>query len=100
MELHTPFPVLSRFITSGGTIDVGRIDRIDCAAVATDADTLWVALTRRDQEGLMDLLLRLNDTLDRCLASGERVDELDRSAYLDEAFPSPVDDAPLRRIAG
>ena len=81
MELNTSFPVLHRFITSGGTIDVGRIDRIDCAAVATDANTLWVALTRRDQEGFMDLLGRLNDTLGQCLARGERVDELDRSVY-------------------
>jgi hypothetical protein len=82
MELHTPFPVLHRFITSGGTIDVGRIDLVDCAAVATDATTLWVALTRRDHEGLFDLLGRLNDTLGTCLAQGTTVDELDRSAYL------------------
>ena len=82
MELHTPFPVLHRFITSGGTIDVGRIDLVDCAAVATDATTLWVALTRRDEEGLVDLLGRLNDTLGWCLAHGETIDELDRSAYL------------------
>ncbi|MCX7056894.1 MAG: hypothetical protein NTZ79_06790 [Proteobacteria bacterium] len=100
MELHTPFPVLNRFITSGGTIDVGRIDRVDCAAVATDANTLWVALTRRNQEGLMDLLARLNDTLDRCLANGEQVDELDRSAYLDEPPPCLDEDASLRLLAG
>ncbi len=100
MALHSPFPVLSRFITSGGTIDVGRIDRIDCAAIATDANTLWVALTRRDQEDLMDLLARLNDTLDRCLATGEHVDELDRSAYSDEALPRLDDHASLRLLTG
>jgi hypothetical protein len=76
MEPSSAFPTLHRFITSGGTIDVGRIDVIDCAAVASDAETLWVALTRRRDEGFMDLLRRLNDTLEQCLARNERVDEL------------------------
>ena len=70
------FPTLHRFITTGGTIDVGRIDIIDCAAVASDSDTLWVALTRRRNEGLIELLRRLDGTLERCLARNERVDEL------------------------
>jgi hypothetical protein len=90
MELHSPFPVLNRFVTSGGTIDIGRIDRVDCAAIATDTDTLWVALTRRESEGLMELLSRLNDTLAHCLTSGKSVDELDRSAYMDDP-PLTVD---------
>jgi len=78
MEPNSAFPTLHRFITSGGTIDVGRIDILECAAVASDADTLWVALTRRQGETLVELLKRLNDTLERCLACDERVDELDR----------------------
>jgi hypothetical protein len=81
MDPNTPFPVLNRFITSGGTIDVGRIDRIDCAAVASDAQQFWVALTRRDGEPFYDLLQRLNDTLEYCLARNEQVDELDRSTH-------------------
>jgi hypothetical protein len=81
MQENTPFPVLNRFITSGGTIDVGRIDTIDCAAVASDANRFWVALTRRQGEPLHDLLQRLNDTLEYCLARDEQVDELDRSTH-------------------
>lgn len=79
MELNTSFATLHRFITTGGTIDVGRIDIIECAAVASDVDTLWVVLTRREGEGLMDLLSRLNQTLQRCLERNERVDELKQS---------------------
>ncbi len=71
------FPVLNRFITSGGTIDVGRIENIDCAAVASDAKKFWVALSRREDEPLHLLLQRLNDTLEYCLDRNEQVDELD-----------------------
>lgn len=81
MGLNSPFPVLHHFITSGGTIDVGRIDILDCAAVASDALTVWVALSRRPGETLTELLTRLNDTLEQCLANGECVDELHREHH-------------------
>lgn len=81
MNQNIGFPVLHRFITSGGTIDVGRLDKIECAAVASDADKFWVALTRRDGEPLHQLLQRLNDTLEYCLARDEQVDELDRRMH-------------------
>jgi len=81
MEANVAFPTLHRFVTTGGTIDVGRIDIIDCAAVASDNETLWVALTRRRHEGLIDLLRRLDDTLERCLERNERVDELHEPAH-------------------
>jgi hypothetical protein len=81
MQEHTPFPVLNRFITSGGTIDVGRIETIECAAVASDAERFWVALTRRDGEPLHALLQRLNDTLEYCLARNEQIDELERTSH-------------------
>lgn len=80
MEPSNAFPTLHRFITTGGTIDVGRIDVIDCAAVASDRDTLWVALTRRRDEGLIELLRRLDRTLEQCLARNEQVDELHEPA--------------------
>jgi hypothetical protein len=78
VDLRSPLPALHRFITSGGTIDVGRIEILDCAAVASDAQTLWVALTRRPGEMLTELLTRLNDALKNCLAHGESIDELER----------------------
>jgi hypothetical protein len=76
MEPINTYPTLQRFISSGGTIDVGRIDVINCAAIASDESTLWVALTRRTGEGLTELLRRLDVTLAQCLLHGERVDEL------------------------
>jgi hypothetical protein len=75
MELNRSLATLHAFTTTGGTIDVGRIDIIDCAAVASDANTIWVILTRREGEGLLDLLSRLNHTLQCCLERNERVDE-------------------------
>jgi hypothetical protein len=71
------FPVLHRFVTSGGTIDVGRIDVMECAAVASDADKVWVVLVRRDGESFLGLLQRLDATLDRCLVRNEPVDEME-----------------------
>ena len=73
MEPTFPFPALHRFTTSGGTIDIGRIDLFECAAVASDAKTLWVVLHRREGEQLHEFLYRLNDTLEQCLARNERV---------------------------
>ena len=81
MDVSSPFPVLHQAIISGGAIDVGRIDVLDCAAVASDARTLWVALTRRQGETLVDLLTRLNDTLEQCLSNGACVDELHREHH-------------------
>jgi hypothetical protein len=81
MYQDTQFPVLNRFITSGGTIDVGRIESIDCAAVASDSQKFWVALTRRRDEPLSALLQRLNDTLEYCLERNEQVDELGSQSH-------------------
>jgi len=80
MESINLFPVLHRFVMSGGTIDVGRIDIMDCAAVASDADTVWVVLMRRDGESLLGLLQRLDSTLDHCLTCNESVDEMEHHA--------------------
>ena len=79
MNEFNMFPVLHRFVTSGGTIDVGRIDVIDCAAVASDAHNVWVLLMRRDGESLLGLLQRLDRTLELCLARREPLDEMEKA---------------------
>lgn len=76
MDTFMGLPTLHRFITTGGTIDVGRLEQFECAAVASDPDTLWVALTRQPEEGLTELLQRLDLTLARCLATNERVNDV------------------------
>jgi hypothetical protein len=77
MEDLNLFPVLQRFITSGGTIDVGRIDVIDCAAVASDSDTLWAIVMRREGESLLGLLRRLEGMLERSLALSAPVNAME-----------------------
>jgi len=72
------FPVLSGFIKSGGTIDLGRIDSLECAAIAADPQTVWVVLLRRKGEGLLELLDRLERRLSRCLMNGVPFDELEQ----------------------
>ncbi|HVN99958.1 MAG TPA: hypothetical protein VMT49_07945 [Steroidobacteraceae bacterium] len=76
MNTLTNLPTLHQFITSGGTIDIGRLEQFDCAAVASDPDVLWVALARRPGEQLTDLLRRLDDTLAHCLERNVRVNEV------------------------
>jgi hypothetical protein len=76
MRSRTPYPTLQRFIASGGTIDVGRLDVLECAAVASDSETLWVALSRRAGESIGELLERLDETLLECLTQHRQVDEI------------------------
>ncbi len=76
MDFASGLPTLHRFITSGGTIDVGRLEQFECVAVASDSDTLWAALSRQPGEGLNELLKRLDNTLDRCLALNMQVNEM------------------------
>lgn len=71
-----PFPTLQAFIDRGGHIAVGRIPPIDCAAIANDDHTMYVALQRHRGETLMDLLLRLDIALNHCLDNAEFVDEI------------------------
>ena len=76
METLSGYPTLHLFVTSGGTIDIGRLDVLDCVAVASDSQTLWVVLTRRPTEGLIALLRRLEDALAFCLAQQTCINEL------------------------
>jgi len=71
------FPVLNGFVTSGGTIDIGRIDTLDCAAIAADQQTVWVLLLRHEGEGLLQLLDRLERRLSLSLMQGVPYDEFE-----------------------
>jgi|GEM_PF-2454762 len=71
-----PFPTLQEFIDYGGHIDLGRIRPIECAAIASDEHTMYVALQRRSGETLIDLLSRLDNSLEYCLDNEEYIDEI------------------------
>jgi hypothetical protein len=68
--------VLNGFVKAGGTIDIGRVDRFECAAIAADPRTVWVVLIRREGESLLQLLDRLERRLSRCLMHGTTYNEL------------------------
>lgn len=70
------FPTLQDFINNGGHIDLGQIDPIECAAIASDESSMYVALQRRDGETLIDLLTRLDVSLAHCLDHDEFIDEI------------------------
>lgn len=69
-------PTLQAFIDHGGHIDIGRIRPIECAAIANDEHTMYVALQRRSGETLMELLARLDAALNHCLDNDEFIDEI------------------------
>ena len=72
----TPWPHLQALIDSGGSISIGRIDPIPCAAVASDEHTMYAALLRRDQESLTDLLNRLDAALSAAFDHNIYTDEI------------------------
>jgi hypothetical protein len=74
----TPWPHLQALIEGGGSISIGRIDPIPCAAVASDEHGMYAALLRRDDEGLIDLLNRLDIALDAAFAHKIYTDEINR----------------------
>jgi hypothetical protein len=73
----SPYPRLEAFVLSeDGTISVGPIGPIACAAVASDEHTMYVALQRRRGETLMQLLARLEALLGPALDEDQYVDEI------------------------
>ncbi len=73
----SPFPRLEAFVLdAGGTISVGPIRPIACAAVASDEYVMYVALQRRRGETLMQLLARLEESLGPALDEDQYVDEI------------------------
>jgi hypothetical protein len=75
MNNQETFRVLDGFVKAGGTIDIGRFDGHECAAIASDPRTVWVVLVRRDGESLPRLLDRLERRLSRCLMHGTPFNE-------------------------
>lgn len=61
-----------------GNISVGPIGPIACAAVASDKHVMYVALQRRREETLMQLLARLEKSLGPALDEDQYVDEINR----------------------
>mgnify|MGYP000921926711 CR=1 FL=1 len=60
----------------GGSISIGALDPIGCAATAADHHNTLVMIARRDGETLAALLKRLDKALGRYYETGETIDEV------------------------
>lgn len=70
------WPNLEAFIADGGSISLGRIPPIECAAVASDEHSMLAALVRRKDESFMDLMQRFDAAIAKALDAGEFTDEI------------------------
>jgi hypothetical protein len=59
-----------------GEITIGMLRPIGCVATAADEDFTYAMLVRRRKESLMDLLVRLDQAIDKALTLGIFTDEI------------------------
>ena len=71
-----PWPNLQDLLDEGGTLTIGQIAPIPCAAIAADQHTMLVALVRQPNESLAKLMTRLDLALGETNATGETIDHL------------------------
>jgi hypothetical protein len=67
---------IDALIDDGGSISIGAVDPIECAATAADHHNTLVMIARRDGETLAALLKRLDKSLGRYYETGETIDEV------------------------
>ena len=72
------WPTSQWFIESDGQITLGRVGPVPCAAVAASDGEMHVALVRRNDESLSDLLTRLDASLRDALDNETPIDEINR----------------------
>jgi hypothetical protein len=66
-------------VENGGEISIGRLGPVRCGAVATDEDNCLAMLNRRPGETLYQLLIRLDQAIDRAWKDDEFTDEINGS---------------------
>ena len=67
---------IEALIADGGTITLGAIYPVECAATAADGHNSVATLVRREGETLNALLKRLGKAFGRYFDDGEFVDEI------------------------
>jgi hypothetical protein len=72
----SPWPNIEAFIAVGGSVSIGRISPIPCAAVASDDHNMLAALVRGKDESFMDLMHRLDAAIAKAEDQGEFTDEI------------------------
>lgn len=74
----SPWPNIETFIDYDGNISIGRIEPVDCAAVASDDHNMLVALVRRPGESFHQLLDRFDHAIDQAVNHEIFTDEINR----------------------
>lgn len=62
-----------------GSISIGRVDSIKCAATATNEDECLAMLVKKPQESLAELLTRLDSAIEGAQERQIFVDEINES---------------------
>jgi hypothetical protein len=72
----SPWPNIEAFVEYDGNISIGRIEPIDCAAIASDENNMLAALVRRRGETFTQLLDRLDHAIDLAVNHDTFTDEI------------------------
>lgn len=70
---------IETLIEDGGSITLGSVDAIECAATAADQHNSFAMLVRREGETLGALLKRLDRAVAKFYDTGETIDEINTS---------------------
>jgi hypothetical protein len=71
-------PNITQFLEDYGEINVRTHSEIGCVATAADEDCTYATLVRRGGESLVQLLIRLDQALDKALTLGIFTDQISR----------------------
>jgi hypothetical protein len=73
-----PWPHLQELIDNDGSISIGRVRPISCAAVAGDEYITYAMLVRRENETLVELMTRLNSAVATAIDEEICIDEVNK----------------------
>ena len=76
MSVPSAWPHLEDLIAHGGQVTIGKIDPIECAAIAGNGKKMLAALQRRDGESLADFLQRLEQAVKEAQTSARITNEI------------------------
>ena len=71
---------IESLISGEGSIEIGRIGPVRCAAVASDENQMLAALVRRKGESLMDLMQRLDKAIEKAWEKEIYTDEINSAS--------------------
>jgi hypothetical protein len=77
-DAANPWPHLQELIDNDGSISIGRVSPIPCAAVANDEDTTYAMLLRRKNETLVELMTRLDSAVATAIDEEICIDEVNK----------------------